>query len=333
MIDIGPIKGVVLLGGGKLVEDLAIELEALKIPVEVVTSPRHAQSVNNSDTSLEAKLKKNNIRYLVVSKIDSEEVKEFLKSSGDFFYLSIGAAWIFSETVIQELFKDRLFNAHGSRLPNNRGGGGFSWQILMGNKFGFCILHKVEAGIDTGQIVAFEEFLYPASLRIPLEFDEFLYRKYLVFLKNFVLSCKNSIVYFKPLEQFESFSSYWPRLKTDINGWINWNWNPYDIEKFICAFDDPYRGAQTRLNDKKVFLKGVSLSPQDGNFHPYQSGLIYRVSNSWICVAIKSSTLIITGLYDEEQNNLISHVRVGDRFITPSVHLDESFKRVYYGPD
>ena len=49
-----------------------------------------------------------------------------------------------------------------------------------------------------------------------------------------------------------------------------------DVERFICAFDEPYVGASTNLNGDIVRIKSVCLSQQDGFFHHFQSGLIYR---------------------------------------------------------
>ena len=55
-----------------------------------------------------------------------------------------------------------------------------------------------------------------------------------------------------------TFSTYWPRLKTDINGWVDWSLKIDSIERFICAFDEPYSGAKTFLGNKTVSLKSVS---------------------------------------------------------------------------
>jgi methionyl-tRNA formyltransferase len=330
VIEIGPIPGVLLLGGGKLLLELSLELKTNEIPVRVITSPRHANEIIKTDKTLESFLRENEIDFLITSKITSEEAKEFLNQNSDCFFLSISAPWIFSENTIKTLFQNRLFNCHSTRLPNNRGGGGFSWQILMGNRFGVCVLHQVDEGIDTGPIIAFDEFLYPANLRIPMEFEEFLLDKNLEFLKSFINDNRNIRHRYEKVLQSEYLSTYWPRLNTNLNGWINWDWNAHDIEKFICAFDEPYKGAQTMLNNQNVNLKGVSVSAQDGNFHPFQSGLIYRVSKSWICVAIQNSTLIITGLFDKDGNSILGKVRVGDRFVTPKSQLGESLKRVHY---
>ena len=64
----------------------------------------------------------------------------------------MGAAWIFKKDLIN-LLKGRIYNIHGTKLPLDRGGGGFSWQILQNNKFGFTSIHDLDVGIDKGDII------------------------------------------------------------------------------------------------------------------------------------------------------------------------------------
>ena len=70
---------------------------------------------------------------------------------------SIGSAWIFKKNII-DIFKSRIYNIHGANLPSDRGGGGFSWQILKNNKNGFSCLHKINEKIDYGNIIKTSKF-------------------------------------------------------------------------------------------------------------------------------------------------------------------------------
>ena len=325
----GPIKGLVLLGGGILLRSICLWAKSERLPVKVITSPRHNDEIVDGE-SLENFLRSRNVDHISTDDISNGIVKSFLFDTEEYTFLSLGAAWIFKSPDTELLFGERLLNLHGTRLPQNRGGGGFSWQILMGNKFGYCVLHRVDDGIDSGEIVALEEFLYPANFRKPIDFERHYMEKNFNFVVNFIKKYRVGNVLPVPIRQSEYFSSYWPRLNTEINGWINWALDPLDIERFICAFDDPYSGAQTLLNGVKVRIKNVCLSPQDGLFHPYQSGIIYRKSQSWICVALRGSTLVIENLHDESGEDLLSSVNVGDRFITPINLLESSLVRPHY---
>ena len=221
---------------------------------------------------------------------------------------------------------------HGTRLPQNRGGGGFSWQIIMGNRYGMCCLHKVDKKIDTGPILFFEEFIFKNNARIPQDFIDEYAEKNFIFLKGIFKKYFKQSNNIQIKNQVEYLSTYWPRLSTDDNGWIDWDRDPHHIERFICAFDNPYNGASTLLNEKHVRLKKVCLSSQDGSFSEYQNGMIFRVSHDWICVCLRNYTLIIQEIIDENGNKILSKLNVGDRFITPSSRLELSKKRLKVTP-
>ena len=324
----GEVTGIVFLGGGQLLRKACLRAKLMNFEIKVITSKRQSIEFVNNEMLVDF-LIQNDISYCLTDEIRSKAVERFLGNSSRFVFLSIGAPWKFKLNEIKFVFEDRLFNLHGSRLPQNRGGGGFSWQILMGNKFGFCAIHRVSETIDEGEIIAIDEFLFPAQLRKPIEFENFYVEKNLNFLSDFFEKLRANFA-ITPIKQSEYFSTYWPRLNTEINGWINWTLEPIDLEKFICAFDEPYAGALTMLNENKVRIKEVCLSPQDGYFHPFQSGIIYRKSKSWICVAIHGSTLVIEKLYDNAGRNILDSVNIGDRFFTPHYHLDTSLERVFY---
>jgi methionyl-tRNA formyltransferase len=327
----GPIEGIVLLGGGGLLRQISLWAVSEGAPLKVITSPRHADEIDDGETLREFCVRQK-IEHLVVEQITEQSVVDFLSNTQQYFYLSLGAAWIFKSEVIERLFNNQLFNLHGTRLPQNRGGGGFSWQIMTGNRFGFCVLHQVDGGVDTGDLIATDEFIYPPTARTPEDYGKIYLNKNLDFVIDFIEAHRSGTELVKPIRQSEWFSTYWPRLNTELNGYVDWSLSADEIERFICAFDAPYKGASAFLNGKKVFLRKVSISTQDGCFHSFQSGLIYRKSKEWICVAIRGATLIIEEMLDEDNNNILNNVKVGDRLYTPQSFLESAMDRVIYTP-
>ena len=67
-----------------------------------------------------------------------------------------------------------------------------------------------------------------------------------------------------------------PRLNTKIHGFIDWNWKAKHIVDFVNAFDEPYQGASTFIKGKKYLLKNAKLLKHKINFHPFQSGIIFK---------------------------------------------------------
>ena len=49
--------------------------------------------------------------------------------------------------------------------------------------------------------------------------------------------------------QIHYLARYNPRLNTEISGFIDWNLNSHDLINFINAFEYPYKGASTYLNN------------------------------------------------------------------------------------
>lgn len=330
---IGPYKNLVILGGGPLLVDIYEWAVSNRIDLRVVTSPRLEMINVQSELTLKEFLLVNSIPFESVVKLDDDFIKNFLEFNVDStMYLSMGAPWIIKENQINEIFKANIFNMHGTRLPMYRGGAAISWQILNQDRFGYCQLHHIDGGIDTGNIVAYKEFIYPATCRVPLDFRTI----YINENRTFILDCLSQIFSggFKSLNirQANYLSSYWPRLSSDINGWVDWSLNGYEIERLICAFDEPYPGAQTYLNGKKAYLKKVSVCGGDPGAHTFQAGIIYRKGPGFICVAAKKINLLIESVVVNGVD-ILDQVMLGDRFFTPEEILTKSRQRVAYGPN
>ena len=324
------VKEFFFIGGGQLLLELMLWCKKNKISSNLITSSRNFNEIIDG-IYFKDHLIKNNLNFIKTKHIDSTNVKNYIKNKSNKIFISIGSPWIFTKNQIKEIFEGNLFNLHGARLPQNKGGAGFSWQILTANRFGFCLLHKVDEKIDNGEIIEFEEFLYPPTARIPLDFKKIYIEKNFKFLTNILKLLNTGKYNYESIKLPNYLSSYWPRLNTIDNGWIDWSQKIEHIERFICAFDDPYEGARTTINNKlNVFLKKVSLNFQDGSFHPFQSGLIYRKSINWICVSLTGGALIIEEVNDKNGKNIINKIKEGDRFITPLKKIESSKVRIRY---
>jgi methionyl-tRNA formyltransferase len=335
-LTVGPFRRLLLLGGGELLVDLAVWARQHGFDVGVITSPRHAADpLPGSREPLSAVLASKGIMMTVIEDIASEKAKRMIGDGDNIdstFSLSLGAAWIFKKDFIDKHLGGLLFNLHGSRLPQNRGGGAFSWQILTGNRFGFCTLHLIEDGVDTGDIVAYEEFIYPGACRTPADYMKYYREKNIGFLTNLLSSLHTQSKEFALVSQPEYLATYWPRLHSPDQAWIDWAWPAHQLERFVCAFDDPYCGAQTTWKGRTVRIKKAFASYQDGIFHPFQTGFVYRNNGMWLCVACDGGSVVIESVVDEHNNSVLPEIRVGDAFHTPTERLIQRTNRVFYTP-
>jgi aminopeptidase-like protein/methionyl-tRNA formyltransferase/RimJ/RimL family protein N-acetyltransferase len=326
-MNFGDVKRIIVLGGtSPMVEALKI-LQNKNVEFYVFSSERHLKEKINGQV-LEAILKALNISFFDSPDINNDEkLKELVNENT--IAISFSSAWIIKQSTI-DLFGGKIVNLHETRLPQNRGGGGCSWQILRGNKLGACTLHLVDAGIDSGDIIMTKEFIYPETCKKPIDYTDYYFHQDKEFVEIFFDKILNHEDFLLQ-NQNENFSSYWPRLNTKLNGFIDWSWELRDIYRFICAFDDPYDGASSYLNGKRVYFKDCLMDVNYGEFHPFQIGLVFRINFDAVFIATKTGTIIVKTVLDEQGKDIKSNVRVGDRFITPQNKLEEAIsKRIVY---
>lgn len=330
-MNFGKIEKFVLLGGGALIYHFAEILKKRNLKCITIVSSRHANEIIENNTKLEKLLKKKSI-FNKVNSLNSKIIDKIVGSTKNTLFISFSSPWIFSNDLVKNVFKNKLINRHPSRLPFDKGAGGISWRMLNYDKFGVCLLHLINDNkIDEGEIIKFEEFIFPYGLKKPIDFIKYQIEKEKTFLNNFlndVLKNKN----FKLIGQPSYLSSYMPRLSTKENGWINWNYDITDLFAFICAFDDPYLGASTLLNNKEIKIKSVNFTKSEKKFHPFEYGLIYRKTKNWIVVACKNGSLIIEEVIDKKNDNILGKIKVGDRFITKNKNLEDAKKRFFFTP-
>ena len=241
---------------------------------------------------------------------------------------SIGSPWIFEKKVIN-FFNDSLFNIHQSPLPKYRGGSLTSLIILKEIRALQISVHKITEKIDDGDIIFSKDIFITSLLKTPFEINNYLQQNIRKVAYELLDRKVRKKEIFKYQSQNKFFNYYVPRLKSEINGWIDWSQDVYNIEKFIRSFDNPYDGALTFLNSKKVKIKNIDFSLEDSSSHTFENGLILRKFMDMCVVSVNGGSIYIKEIYDKK-NNKILKINPGDKFNTPSVYLDMSKQRVSF---
>ena len=313
------LNSVVFIGGAHIFSELIKINKSLKLNTLIVT------------TSHQSKLIDKKIDYKVFDKLD-DKFRKFINKNTKIkntIFVSIAARYIFKKDTIENFFSNNLVNFHLTRLPLNAGGGGVSWQIMREDRIDNQLVHLVNEGLDTGPIIDNSLSLFPKHCQIPIDFEVYRTKKFIEFYTKFLKKVQNG-KYFDLKPQLNYLGSYNPRLNTEIDGLINWDMDSYDLSNFINAFDEPHKGASTFLNNGnfgKLYLKKVHLHGGDSSNHPYMSGIVSRHDKNWIVVSTKSKhMLLIEEVLDKKGNNIISKIKVGDRFYTPYEELEKSKK-------
>lgn len=250
--------------------------------------------------------------------VNSEEAFKLFDKFNCNLAFSINCRNIIKRDVIN-YFSGNIFNLHDSFLPNERGGALNSWRILNGiNQVGNTI-HFLEEGIDTGPIIVQRkveiEDPYPMSLDyLKAEKDNCE-----VILSKFI----DMLITEKPIEasdQENDKSFYFPRLFTEENGLINWDWDVEMIERFIRAFSLPYPGAYSYYCDKKVHIVKAIIDDSKNEFHPFANGKVVTIMDNQDVRVIAGGKAII-----------IKEIRVNDENMRPGELL--SVKHTFHSPE
>ena len=318
------LNSVVFIGYSDVFSELIKINDLLKIKSLIVTCSDQSKLINKK------------IDYKIFDNLDNK-FKEHIKKKVNVkntIFVSLSARYIFTKDLIEKFFLNNLVNFHRSRLPLDAGGGGFSWRIMREDRIDNQLVHLVDEGLDTGPIIDNNLSLFPKQCQIPIDFEKYRSKKFIEFYEKFIKKIKNESKFeLKP--QLNYYGRYNPRLNTETDGLINWDMDSYDLYNFINAFDEPYRGASTFLNNNnfgKLYLKKVQLHGGDSSNHPFMSGIVTRHDKDWIVVSTKSKhMLLIEEVLDEKGKNIINKIKVGERFYTPYEKLQKSKqKRVIF---
>tara|TARA_B100001057_G_C22730517_1_gene903575 strand:- start:14 stop:1009 length:996 start_codon:yes stop_codon:yes gene_type:complete len=314
---INEIKSVAIIGWCPNIEELIKINKSLNLKTLIITSPN------------QKKLYKKNLKINVFSKLDNSSFKNFILKNCNIektLFLSISSMFIFDKNLIN-FFKNNLINFFPSRLPYDQGRGGFSWHIMREDRISNQLFHLIDEGINTGPIISSETSLFPAECKVPLDYENYKWSEMNLFYKSFIKKVSNKKMFAlefqnKNLKRFNS------SLNTEINGFIDWNMNSYDLINFVNAFDEPHKGASTYLNKSnfgKLFIKNAHLHGGDTSNHPFMAGIVSRHDKKWITVSTSGKhMLLIEKVLNNKNENIIDKIKEGDRFITPYQFLDKS---------
>jgi methionyl-tRNA formyltransferase len=316
---------LVLIGGGDVMLHTAQAARAAGLRVAVILAPRHAEEIlplgrqNTFDAFRAASIP----TFLI------EDLNANLRSlpgqwiGSDALALCFGPAWIFDDTV-RYAFGAGMINYNPIPVPRYLGGAHYTWQILQGDRNGGVILQLITDKLDRGPILKANYFDIPPTARTPADYFK-IYTEHgnrlLDEMINSLIECRSFTL--TRYEEVNERRLYLPRLYTLRNGWIDWRWSGQDIERFCCAFDEPYKGAGTLVDGHEIHLKDVYLEEGE-RCHPFLSGLVVRRLKDRVWVAVSDGLLRIGQVAGADDTDAKSLLREGQRLVTPPEKLYEA---------
>ncbi len=278
---------------------------------------------NKLTLDLEQFLKDKKIKYIVTKKLVLSDLDglDFNNS----LVLSAGSPWVFSKGLIKK-FGDNFFNVHQSPLPSMRGSVA-SYVILYDIRAFQTCVHKVESGIDTGNIAYRKSFIIPSSIKLPKAVNDFLQIKNREMIKEFLCAFFEDKLLNEKQNSF--FATYNKRLSSKINGWIDWSMNVDDLDRFIRAYGEPYGGANTFISDLQVQIQDIEKSKNEPARHPEEIGIVLRKFQDYVVICVNGGSIYVKKILVNNKN-IIDKISSGDRFYTKIKYLDEKNQRVLF---
>ncbi len=307
---------IVVFGGSQITLEFLKLLKKKKINFHYFTNKRQLSDNLINNSSLKNNLKKNEIRFFETEDINKNKlIKKVF--TGRSLGLGFGQPWVFKKELLK-LMNPNLVDFMGIPLPKFRGGAHYTWMILNKNFTGGCFIQNInentiQGASDSGSYYDYTYYNYPRNLKTPKDFFNYSVLKEINFLKKFLKKISNDNSF--RLKKFNKKDSvYFPRLISKLNSFINWDLNIDELVRFINAFSDPYPGAITFLNNRKVYLKNARIH-KNNNFHSYSAGIITNIYEKKLFICAKGGIIKATGIFLGNKKS-INKLKIGDRFST-----------------
>lgn len=240
-----------------------------------------------------------------------------IKQTGANAILSVSAPII--RTNFLEAFDGLVFNIHGSK--RYRGRAGLSWLIL--NDDHLCedawVLHWIDAGIDTGAAVVEQSFKW-AKTAYPVDIMAAQRASIPPLMAGFRTAISADTVESRPQVNARP---YFPALKTDLDGRIDWHWSAGEIERCVRAFGRPYAGATTilispdRERRRDIRIARVRIGSSE-SLHPLACGVVLaHGKNASAEVACRNGSVLVETIREGDSERPAGDViRVGCRLMS-----------------
>ena len=316
---------LILFGGNRLKEDgplLAFAKEAVTegVDVQIVTERWHLDLETANGEPLSGRLEAEGLAHRELEDLNAPSLAGDVPP--DAWGLMVNCLWIAGKDVV-DLFGGRLFNYHNARLPEERGAAAYSWRILSGATEGSLAIHQVTENLDDGNILLARDIAFPETCRTPADHYQFMAPLELEIFGEF-LDVMQSGKAPELTPQDEALSRYWPRLNTEVHGYISWQWDAEAVCRFIRAFDEPFTGAMTFWKDIRLHLKGANIDAGAGDFHPFQAGIVFRKSDQGLFIAVPGGAVIVKTVTDDDGQPLNDRIPLGARLHTPQENLEDA---------
>ena len=227
--------------------------------------------------------------------LKSEKAKERLLQFKADLFVVVAFGVILPQTIL-DIPPQGAINIHASLLPRHRGAAPIHWAILKGDQETGVTTIKLDAGMDTGDIL-----LTAITPILPEDTAISLHDRLSQMGADLLIDTINGILKeeINPIAQDDSIATVAPILKKK-DGEINWDRTSQELNRFIRAMD-PWPGAYTFCGGKRI--KVFKASPRAYPVSESPGTVLQGFANE-LLVATKDGALSILELQEESGKRL-----------------------------
>ncbi len=226
------------------------------------------------------------IEFLRIKNINSKEVEDKLSH----IPFDIGVVAHFEKLIKPNLLaipKYGFINLHPSMLPDYRGMSPQHWPIINGDHVAGITVHKIDDGIDTGDIIVQRSF----SLREDMYVSD-LQKIWLEHYKTIMVEAIDNILNHRPvIKQSHLPGRYYGKLKPE-QCVIDINRGTKEVYNLIRGVSLPYQGASlgnhyiftASIGDPEVYNKISTAYPDNGFYMATPYGNIIKMKDGFLII-------------------------------------------------
>jgi methionyl-tRNA formyltransferase len=228
-----------------------------------------------------------NIPLYKVKNTNTPEAVKLLRELNPDVIFVIGWTRLVSNEVL-DIPRFGCIGMHASLLPKYRGRAPVNWALIHNETQSGNTTILLDAGVDTGKILAQQEF--PISLS---DTCQTVYHKVAEagrsMLGELLPKLENGIL--EPLQQNDHEASVMPKRRPE-DGIIDWNKSALELFNWIRALTHPYPGAFTSFSNKKLFIWEARIA-----HYPFMESKIsdWETKKPGTVISISDGIAVLTG--------------------------------------
>lgn len=306
---------VAIIGRSELMYDTALLIAKLGYTIPLVITSKESPEYKITSKDFEKFALTHNAVFINTAKINSPQVIEALNDLENIdIAVSINYSGVISQNIINK-FRLGILNAHGGDLPRYRGNACQAWAIINGeSKIGLCIHKMVGGELDSGDIVNRDYYSVCEKTKIRQVYDWMNYRiPELVIESLSKLEIDYNYILEKQSKNPKLALRCYPRTPDD--GKIDWHKNNIDIIRLINASGEPFSGAFSSYNGKKIIIWDAEIY-EDEEIYLATPGQISNISIEGFIIVItgkgkiKINEIELDGIRTTNVNEMIKSIRI-----------------------